>query len=788
MQFYQKQDSGSGGRIQNSLPSAMAAHLQKFYIPLSMHQYDLNIFSPSEFEEFSRDILQAKLNRHIESFKTGKDGGIDLRFCKSNGLNAIIQAKRYKSFSSLIDNLKKELAKVTKLNPDQYIITTSLGLSPHNKEAIKSLFTPYIKSTEDIYGKEDLINLLSQHKKIEEKYYKLWITSTTMLEKVLHSKIYNQSQFELEEINYQAKLYVQNKSLNEALNILKKHRYIIISGIPGIGKTTLSRILTFYLLANGYEGFIYLSDRIDDGYTYFKEGEKQIFLFDDFLGKNFFDARDLQKNDDKIVKFINKIKNSPDKVLILATREYILNQAKEVYEAFKIHNIEIAKCIIDLSTYTNLIKAKILYNHLFHGEIPEAHINNLLENKNYRGLITHPNYSPRIIETFIKQSIWNNCKPEEFYKVIKTLFDNPEGVWLFSFENSLDKFSQYVLLILSTLGTPVLLKDLELAVQSFFHINNYKLLLNFDSIKFLRSIRELENTFIKTSLDKNGNVSVEYQNPSIYDFLVNYLSNKSSIIGDLIDSFIFVDQTNRIFSGNKMLGKIQLNEQLIEKLADRIIILEKNLVSCRIYNKGRNEGIEFNVDNDFTYKFLNYLNKHFSSHNLKIKEFIYRNLCPIIEFEYSIHRSEFLELLESVDLSEFTYNEEKIMDSFFSYSYWIEDLELFERFKNIFPETYNKWIHSNHFKSMAKEIIDRELKGVKSEDASDYKIKIKAINEVYFWDLESHLEKLDALEKEYDEYINHQIDMYTDREFDDYLPENVSEDIIINEIFNSLKE
>lgn len=544
-----------------------------------MYQYDLNVFSPNEFEEFSRDILQAKLKTHIESFKTGKDGGIDLRFTNAKGFNAIIQAKRYKNISSLIENLKKEVPKVRKLSPDAYFITTSVGLSPHNKEAIKSMFAPYINSTEDIYGKEDLLNLLSQNKKIEEKYYKLWITSTTILEKVLHSKIYNQSQFELDKISRHIKLYVQNRSFDEALNILNEFRYIIISGIPGIGKTTLSRILTFYLLSNGYEEFVYLSDKIDDGYTYFKEDKKQIFLFDDFLGRNFFDAKDLQKNDDKIIKFINKIKNSPDKVLILATREYILNQAKEIYEAFKINDIEIAKCVIDLSTYTKVIKAKILYNHLFYGKIPEEYIDNLLENKNYKNLISHHNYSPRIIETFIRQRVWNNCSPDDFFKVLKTLFDYPESVWLHSFENSLDKFSQYVLLILSTLGTPVLLDDLELSVQKFFEKNNYKLLINYDSIKFLKSIRELENTFIKTNADKSGKISIGYQNPSIYDFLINYLYDKNLIISDLIDSFIFIDQFHKIFSGNKVFGKIQLNEQLIERLAQSLLKLENNLLS-----------------------------------------------------------------------------------------------------------------------------------------------------------------------------------------------------------------
>ena len=473
--------------------------------------------------------------------------------------------------------------------------------------------------------------------------------------------------------------------------------------------------------------------------------------------------------------------------MILATREYIFNQAKEVYEAFKLNNIEIAKCVIDLSTYTNIIKAKILYNHLFHGEIPEIYIDNLLESKNYKNLISHPNYSPRIIETFIKQNIWNNCNPDDFYKAIKTLFDNPQSVWLYSFENSLDKFSQYVLFILSTLGTPILLNDLESAVQEFFRKNSYKLLINFDSIKFSKSIRELENSFIRTNADRNGKIIVEYQNPSVYDFLINYLSDKTFLISNLIEAFVFVDQFYRIFSGYKSRGKIQLNKQLIEKLSIRLLELESNIVSCRIKNVNKGNGIEFNIDNDFLYRFLNYLNGHYANQNTDINEFVYKNLSPIIEFKFSSYRTDYLDLLESVDLSRFDFNEEKLIDSFFCYSDWIDDLELFERVKDIFPKLYTEWITSNHFKGIATQIINKELDQITGEEASDYKTRVTSLRDIYQLDLVTQLEKLERIEIEYDEYIEHQIDMYTEGEIGDYGEKDISEDVVITEIFNSLK-
>ena len=189
----------------------------------------------------------------------------------------------------------------------------------------------------------------------------------TYLQKILHSKIYNQSQFEIESIKETVKVYVQNDSFDESLKILQDNRFVIISGIPGIGKTTLARILVYHLLAKSFDEFVFLSNSISEGYSIFQEGKKQIFFFDDFLGKNFLETSKSANEDQDIIKFIEKIKKSNDKILIFTTREYILNQAKQKYESFNNAYFDKSKCIVDLSKYTKLVKAEILYNHLFFG-------------------------------------------------------------------------------------------------------------------------------------------------------------------------------------------------------------------------------------------------------------------------------------------------------------------------------------------------------------------------------------------------------------------------------------
>ena len=146
--------------------------------------------------------------------------------------------------------------KVRRINPDNYYVVTSVGLTPRNKDDIKELFAPYIKDTTQILGSNDINNLLGNFDDVEKKHYKLWLTSTNILQSIINKEVINWSDFELQHIKQQIATYVPNKSLEQARNILSQYNYVIISGIPGIGKTTLANILLYDYLAHGYEEFV----------------------------------------------------------------------------------------------------------------------------------------------------------------------------------------------------------------------------------------------------------------------------------------------------------------------------------------------------------------------------------------------------------------------------------------------------------------------------------------------------------------------------------------------------
>lgn len=134
-----------------------------------MSNYNYHLLSPIEFETLAKDIIQKKENIILESFKEGKDSGIDFKYNFSPKRTLIVQVKRYKDdYDYLYRNLKEEVPKLDKLKPARFILVTSVGLTPKNKENIKKLFNNHIRSTEDIIGKDDVDNLISLYPDIEK--------------------------------------------------------------------------------------------------------------------------------------------------------------------------------------------------------------------------------------------------------------------------------------------------------------------------------------------------------------------------------------------------------------------------------------------------------------------------------------------------------------------------------------------------------------------------------------------------------------------------------------------
>ena len=137
------------------------------------------------------------------------------------------------------------------LRPARYVLATSVPplASPTSKQSPRCSAVDF--SVGDVLGQDDLNNLLGRYPAVEQKHYKLWLASRAVLDRVLHSSILTQTEFQIEKVHATVRRNVRSNAYPDALKILEQNRVVIISGAPGVGKTTLANMLLYTHLERG---------------------------------------------------------------------------------------------------------------------------------------------------------------------------------------------------------------------------------------------------------------------------------------------------------------------------------------------------------------------------------------------------------------------------------------------------------------------------------------------------------------------------------------------------------
>jgi len=490
--------------------------------------YDFSQLNDKEFEVLVNDLLSTLLETRIERFKTGRDGGVDGRFFSDETNEVVIQTKHYikSGLSMLMSTLRKELPKVSKLNPSQYLVVTSVPLSRKNKQDIMRILFPYVKSEDDIFGPEDLNDILAQNKHIEEKHFKLWISSTAVFQRLLNNAIKGRSQFEIESIKIKSAKYVLTSNHVQALDILEKNHAIIISGEPGIGKTTLAENLCLFYASKGYE-FLDIEESLTEAEAAYDRERPQVFYFDDFLGSNYFEAIE-NKKDSHITKFIERIRNDRSKRFILTSRTNILTSGIHHSSLFANENIKKDEFLLKINTLSDLEKGTILYNHIWFSDLDEVFIDEIYKHKRYLNIIKHKNFNPRLIE-FITDTGRINVRSNMYWDFISNTLNNPKDIWEHCLNIQSNPFIRSLVLLIVFNGSSMVEGELHASYDKLLSLENLTSSTNTDK-SFNSIVKLATQSFLNRNMSSNS-VSYSLFNPSIADYILHeYCDNKNKLI------------------------------------------------------------------------------------------------------------------------------------------------------------------------------------------------------------------------------------------------------------------
>jgi hypothetical protein len=518
--------------------------------------YDFRTLNDKDFEELVRDLLNKKEavnGLFFESFKVGKDQGIDLRYSSVNENQLIIvQSKHYvgSGLNVLLRNLEKnELSKVKRLNPTRYIIATSVPLSPINKKTIYDLFSPYIKELGDILGADEINALLSQFSDIRQQHYKLWFTGVDVLERIIQNGIVGRSEFLESEIRKFYSLYVSVNSTNAAKEVLEQNRFIIVSGIPGVGKTTLSRILIYEYLNFGYK-LVCINSDITEGEQRWNNDELQLFWFDDCFGTTTLELVHGRNYGGAMIQFIQRIKNSTNKLLILTSRINILNEAEEMSEVLRHEGIRIAEHQVDIEDLNELQRAKLLYNHLWFNGLPKEYLAVVGQTETYMDIINHENFSPRLIAfiTNPTQVKLVDVMPEDYVDFVMFHLKNPQEIWRNAYLYQIGDNERFLLECLFSMSghfvpEDSLIESYNARIEMELAKNNYKPL----SDGFNLAVKKLRDSFLEVHWNADFECKMyRLVQPSLEDFIGFYLANSDSEYKRVLSSVTHGDQLIRL--------------------------------------------------------------------------------------------------------------------------------------------------------------------------------------------------------------------------------------------------
>lgn len=524
---------------------------------------DWKSLSAKDFERLSRDLFARLLGQAVEAFPAGPDGAVDLRTHRGRTL---IQCKRYTtSLSALLRALKEEVQKPAVRRAKHYMLATTLPLTPAAKEKIMHAI-PALRNAADIFGADDLEGLLAQNRDLRALYPALWVGDADFLRALIREAMGKssdrRSRQEMKEIAEWMPSFVPPPQAEDALRTLRESRALIITGEPGIGKTSLARHLIWQLcMGEGYEAVVSDGDW-DDAWEAFNEDKKQVFFFDDFLGSTMLREGAGAPRGSSVAAFIRKLQHAEGKLLILTSREYIFRQAGQRDEDYRPERADFARFLLSMQPFGADFRRELLAALCCRHGLSRLRIRRLMQAPcpgvpcAADDIVRHPNFNPRLLDTALRRLSRARGRHAAGPFLMKAL-DDPYDLYENAFLHTLTAEQRDVPIVLGSLPALRTPELLQRALRAYSPAAA-------DAME--SSLRVLIGDFLTTRLLSRGELLIDFVNPGVEDFIRTYYTRSPQTAAKLIAAADMPDQMMHLLLTVGALLPPYLQEQLLRRL------------------------------------------------------------------------------------------------------------------------------------------------------------------------------------------------------------------------------
>jgi energy-coupling factor transporter ATP-binding protein EcfA2 len=354
-------------KTQESQPPTQmqSAQAQGYHVDFALHSLGWKAF-----QDLCAQVMEEELKCTVSVYREAQDGGQDAVFLakSSDGSVAVgtvqckFSSKREQRLrpSDITGELEHVEQLVTKGMASVYYFITSMGVDADVAREIRERLAAMGVAEAHVEGKDWLLGKIKGSPRLRAlvpRVYGLGDLST-----IIDERCASQTIALLGDHRKALNVYVPTSPHRSAVNILAKHKLVLLLGAPATGKSTLAAILATMAVDKNEVQVFKCEGPIELRQHWNPNENKRLFWVDDAFGSNLL----MPDYVNAWIEFMPKLKTALDHGchFILTSRTHIWNDAKPRIGSRNHPFLANDTAVVNVGELAHSEREQILYNHL----------------------------------------------------------------------------------------------------------------------------------------------------------------------------------------------------------------------------------------------------------------------------------------------------------------------------------------------------------------------------------------------------------------------------------------